>query len=133
MEPADELREHLGPAAEISLLAIDEFGQSDRHRQELMIVHLILANANSVIKMDSLMRDIQGSELGQDVKDRLTQFIELRKNITLNANNLAFNLVDEEPTPPPPPEVLSEYLDRGMSFTSKIITRGVDNAMRYLP
>lgn len=131
MEPADELREHLGPAAEISLLAIDEFGESDRHRQELMIAHLILANANSVIKMDSLMRDIQRSELGQDVKDRLTQFIELRKNISLNSANLAFNMVDE-PTPPQPPEVLSEYLDRGMSFTSKIITRGVDNAMRYL-
>jgi len=109
-------------------------GATPEERQEIMIPELIDVNANSVAKLNALKADIEKSNLTEQVKNNLYQSINFRLRVEGNAQYLQQQVNQvQEPLAPITPQSFREYVEPQMLFTRSIITKGVHNAMRYLP
>lgn len=128
----EELREHLGPSAEMMIGNLEAIGRDDRHRQMMMIANLIRLKHNRDIgELESLERDIDRSDFDEHSKDLLYVALryvkdDIRRLGEAPPPNVHRYLQQREVGGPTKPE------SPAMRFTRSIIFGGVENAMRYL-
>lgn len=109
-------------------------GQTPEERQQIMIEQLIQVNATDSDKLRSLKEDVERSDLSEQVKSNIYQHIGFLMRVMGNADYLQAQIIQQgDPLAPRTPQILREYTEPQMRFTRSIITRGVENAMRYLP
>lgn len=109
-------------------------GQNPEERQQIMIEQLIQVNATDSDKLRSLKEDVERSDLSEQVKSNIYQHIDFLMRVMGNADYIQAQIIQQgDPLAPRTPQILSEYTEPQMRFTRSIITRGVENAMRYLP